>query len=138
MRVTAAIVDGSFMLGGILLAIIPIWLAPIWFGTDLFPFDKRTLPLLASVALAVCAVYRLLWIAAGRDSAGMRAARLRLVDFYGRTPGRRLRYLRLFGSLISVLAAGLGVIWSLFDEDGLTWHDHISGAFPTPVDPMNV
>jgi hypothetical protein len=30
-----------------------------------------------------------------------------------------------------LLAAGTGLIWALVDEDSLTWHDHISGTFPT-------
>ncbi len=127
MRLTASLVDLLIMFGGTILTMLPIW-----FGTGSLTFDKRTLLILAVVALVVCAAYRVLCIVAGCDSIGMRAARLRLIDFDGRKPARNRRYLRLLGSLISVLAAGLGVIWSLFDEDSLTWHDHISGTFPTP------
>ena len=39
--------------------------------------------------------------------------------------------LRLGGSVLSFLAAGIGLVWSLVDEDRLTWQDHISSTFPT-------
>jgi uncharacterized RDD family membrane protein YckC len=61
----------------------------------------------------------------------MRKAGLQLVDFDGNPPSQARRYLRLFGSILSFLAAGIGLIWSLVDEDRLTWHDHISSTFPT-------
>ena len=41
------------------------------------------------------------------------------------------RYQRLLGSMISVLAGGMGLIWVFLDQDCLTWHDHISSTFPT-------
>jgi hypothetical protein len=28
----------------------------------------------------------------------------------------------------------LGIVWALLDEEHLTWHDHISKVFPTPID----
>ncbi len=33
--------------------------------------------------------------------------------------------------MLSLFAGGIGLVWSLVDEDGLTWHDHISATFPT-------
>jgi uncharacterized RDD family membrane protein YckC len=61
----------------------------------------------------------------------MCAMGLRLVDFYGNPPSRALRYQRALASFISFLAAGIGLIWALVDEDALTWHDHMSSTFPT-------
>jgi hypothetical protein len=31
--------------------------------------------------------------------------------------------------LLSVLPLGLGVMWSIFDEDHLSWHDRLSGTY---------
>jgi uncharacterized RDD family membrane protein YckC len=76
-------------------------------------------------------LYKLVWTVAGRDSIGMSFAGLRLVDFDGNPPSSERRYQRMFGSFLSLLAAGTGLIWALVDEDSLTWHDHISGTFPT-------
>jgi uncharacterized RDD family membrane protein YckC len=57
---------------------------------------------------------------------------LRLLNFDGRPPTREQRMLRLGASFLSVLSAGLGLLWALVDEESLTWHDHISQTFPTP------
>lgn len=95
------------------------------------PLQKSILPFFAAAMITIPLFYKLLWTALGRDSIGMQRAGLQLVDFDGRPPSQRRRYLRLFGSLLSLFAAGLGIVWALVDEDGLTWHDHISSTFPT-------
>ena len=38
---------------------------------------------------------------------------------------------RMAGGLLSVISVGLGLLWAVFDEDRLTWHDHVSRTFPT-------
>jgi uncharacterized RDD family membrane protein YckC len=92
---------------------------------------KQNLPFLLMALATVPLLYKLLWTFAGCDTIGMRRAGLRLIDFDGNPPSQKRRYLRSFGSMLSFLAAGIGLIWSLVDEDRLTWHDHISGTFPT-------
>jgi hypothetical protein len=39
--------------------------------------------------------------------------------------------MRQLAGLLSVVSAGLGLVWALVDEENLTWHDHISKTFPT-------
>jgi hypothetical protein len=29
-----------------------------------------------------------------------------------------------------MLPAGLGMAWSIFDEDGMAWHDRLSSTYP--------
>ena len=43
-----------------------------------------------------------------------------------------VRLFRVGAAGLSVLAAGLGILWALVDEESLTWHDHISKTYPTP------
>jgi hypothetical protein len=31
--------------------------------------------------------------------------------------------------LISVIPAGLGMVWSIFDEDQMSWHDRLSKTY---------
>ena len=126
LRVEAALIDGL------------ITLLPAMAGLALFlyegghlSFNKHVLPFWMAAFLTVPVLYKLLWTIAGRDSIGMSFAGLRLVDFDGHPPSSERRYQRMFGSFLSVLAAGTGLIWALVDEDALTWHDHISGTFPT-------
>lgn len=88
-----------------------------------------TLPLLAAVAL----LYQGMWVLGNGDSAGMRFAGLELVNFDGYRPARKERLLRMFGTWIGFAPLGLGILWSLFDEEGLTWHDMISHTIPTPA-----
>ena len=98
-----------------------------------FSLDKHAAPFFILAILTVPLFYKLLWALAGRDTTGMRKAGLQLVDFDGNAPSPARRYQRLCGTLLSFLAAGIGMLWALVDEDGLTWHDHISGTFPTIV-----
>jgi len=75
--------------------------------------------------------YGLIWTIAGTETAGMRWMHLRLVTFVGFPPEPRHRVLRFFGSVLS-LCTLIGLLWSIVDEENLTWQDHISGTFPTP------
>ncbi len=95
------------------------------------PTDKHLLPLMLAALATIPLFYKLLFTFAGCDSVGMRRAGLQLVDFDGNPPSSTRRYQRCLGSLLSLSAAGIGLIWSLVDEDHLTWHDHISSTFPT-------
>lgn len=78
-------------------------------------------------------LYRLLWAAASTDSIGMRSCGLQLLNFDGAVPDSRQRIQRVFSSYLSLAAGGLGLLWALADEEKLTWHDHISKSFPTPI-----
>ena len=95
-------------------------------------FNKPSLALCAGVVAGVVFLYRMLWCLGGGDTPGMRFAGLRLVDFDGRRPEREQRTIRLAASVLSIVSAGLGLVWALVDEESLTWHDHISKTFPTP------
>jgi uncharacterized RDD family membrane protein YckC len=126
-RLMAAAVDLSAVLialvlfGGILYAC----------GGD-FSLTRQSVTIYAGVASLTAMFYRVLWCLGNGDSPGMRFAGLHLVDFDGRTPTRERRLVRQLVSLLSLLSAGLGLIWALVDEENLTWHDRISETFPTP------
>jgi uncharacterized RDD family membrane protein YckC len=88
------------------------------------------------VVLALGLFYRVLWCVLRAESAGMQFFRLRLLNFDGYEPEPAQRTVRLVAACLSVAAAGLGLLWALFDEEKLTWHDHISKTFPT-VEPAS-
>ena len=126
LRVEAALIDGLLVLCGYAL------------GAALFVYkggnvsaDKHAILFLLFALATVPLVYKLLWVFVGRDSIGMQRAGIRLVDFDGNPPSHARRYQRFFGSILSLLAAGVGLVWALVDEDRLTWHDHVSSTFPT-------
>lgn len=94
--------------------------------------NKHTLPLLLGIVTVFYLMYKVLWCLADGDTAGMNWAHLKVVNFDGQAPDREQRLFRIAAGCLSLLAAGLGLIWALVDEEALTWHDHISKTFPTP------
>jgi uncharacterized RDD family membrane protein YckC len=123
----AAAVDTSVVLLGLGVFLAIFFLA----GGDMV-LNRQTTPFLVGVAVVIGMFYRFLWSLANGDTPGMRFAGLRLVDFDGRRPDREQRGVRQVAGILSVLSAGLGLVWALVDEESLTWHDHISKTFPTP------
>jgi uncharacterized RDD family membrane protein YckC len=93
---------------------------------------RQTLPLFIGIATVLGLLYKMLWSLADGDSPGMRWTRLRTVNFDGHQPDREQRLFRTASAFISLMAAGLGLMWALVDEESLTWHDHMSKTFPTP------
>ena len=59
---------------------------------------------------------------------GMQAWRLKLETADGGKPGLIASSIRFFAAILSLLPAGLGFWWQLWDKDGLAWHDRLSGT----------
>jgi uncharacterized RDD family membrane protein YckC len=96
----------------------------------------KTLPTLrgveigATVALVVVGtLYQALFYGLSMETPGMKYAQISLCTLDGETPTRARRLRRLAAMLLSVLPLGLGVMWSIFDEDHLSWHDRLSGTY---------
>ena len=126
-RLIAAAVDVSLVLVAVGLFFGVFYLL----GGEL-SVTRENLPVFAGVTAVIALFYRVLWCLGNGDSLGMSFAGLHTVDFDGRRPNRRKRAVRQVASLLSLISAGLGLIWALVDEENLTWHDHISKTFPTP------
>ncbi len=67
------------------------------------------------------------WSGYGR-TLGMQSWRLRIETADGAKPSYAASSLRFFAAVFSWLPVGLGFWWQLWDADGLTWHDRISGT----------
>jgi uncharacterized RDD family membrane protein YckC len=126
-RLVAAAVDGS-----LILVAVGVFLGIFFLSGGQVSLDRQAFSFIAGVSAVIALFYRALWCLANGDTPGMRFAGLRLVDFDGRRPDREQRGVRQVAGLLSLLSAGLGLIWALVDEEKLTWHDHISKTFPTP------
>ena len=125
-RAIAAAFDASIVVIGYGLFLLVFRLAG-----GAFAFNRPNLLVLAGAFALIAFAYSALWAIAGGETAGMRWSGLRLITFSGFPPERNQRLLRLAGSCLSVCTA-VGLLWSLWDEESLTWQDHISGTFPTP------
>jgi uncharacterized RDD family membrane protein YckC len=67
------------------------------------------------------------WTRSGR-TLGMQSWRLQLEREDGSRPGVGAATIRFFAAILSWLPLGLGFWWQLWDREGLTWHDRLSGT----------
>jgi len=126
LRLQAALLDALICVCGMGVAAAAYHLAG-----GVFALPLHATALYGGVAAALMLFYHLYWSVLGRETPGMRLFGLRVLTFDGAAPNWRLRVLRLAATGLSLLSAGLGLVWSLVDEEKLTWHDHISKTFPT-------
>jgi uncharacterized RDD family membrane protein YckC len=132
-RSIAAVFDTAMVLLGVGLFLLVFIAVPAIFGIggSVGTMGGGNGMVFLCAAGVIALFYRLLWCIGNGDTPGMRFAGLRLVDFDGRVPDRERRGMRQVAGLLSVISAGLGLVWALVDEENLTWHDHISKTFPT-------
>jgi uncharacterized RDD family membrane protein YckC len=126
-RMMAAGVDGFLSLVAMGVFLTTFKLA----GAEII-LAKETLPFYGMSAALILLFYRVLFCIANADTPGLRWTGLRVLDFDGRAPSCKQRWYRLLGGFVGAIAAGIGLIWAMVDEEQLTWHDHMSKTFPTP------
>lgn len=132
-RLMAALCDAAIVLVGVALFAGSFFVVTSTFGEGgELAINKQTLPLLGGITVLFALLYNTLWAFGNEDTVGMVWARLRLVNFDGQKPNREQRLYRMAAGALSLMAAGLGLLWALVDEESLTWHDHMSRTFPTP------
>jgi uncharacterized RDD family membrane protein YckC len=74
-------------------------------------------------------LYHLGFLLTMRSTPGMRYAGLAVCTFDDEHPTRAQLRDRLLAMLVSVLPVGLGLAWSAFDENHLSWHDRLSRTY---------
>ena len=123
-RLLATFVDCTLIAGALVAAAM---LAA--YNTSELP-RLRALEFPAAVALlAIGVAYYTCFMTLGRSTPGMKYAGIELNSFSGYTTSRSQRCGRLLALLLSVLPLGLGVVWALFDDGHLTWHDRLSRTY---------
>jgi len=80
-------------------------------------------------ALGFAALYEWFFLTFAKVTPGMRYAQLSLCTFDDEVPNAAQVKGRMKAMLISVLPVGLGVVWSIFDEDQMSWHDRLSKTY---------
>ena len=76
--------------------------------------------------LFIALAYFFLFTALISKTLGMEHQRLIVVRFDGKVPSIEDVGFRTLGYCISAGCFGLGLLWAIFDPEGLTWHDRIS------------
>jgi uncharacterized RDD family membrane protein YckC len=60
---------------------------------------------------------------------GMKYAGIGLCTFDEKSPTREQLQRRLVAMMLSLVPVGLGLVWSIFDDDHLSWHDRFSKTY---------
>lgn len=131
-RFFAAVMDTAMILIGFFLFVAGTQLAGMAGGApEILGSGRPFLMMMGSFLFVVTAFYGVIWMFAGRETAGMRMAGLELITFDNSPLDPVTRLIRVATTWLSIGSAGLGVIWAIADEEKLTWQDHISKSFPT-------
>jgi uncharacterized RDD family membrane protein YckC len=123
-RIMAALVDGALSFAGFLIFVF------VFSSCTAHPPSGRTA--LAAGFLAVVATfvaYQWLFFRFGESTPGMMYAGIALCTLDDDNPTRPAMQRRVGALLLSALPLGLGLLWAVFDEDHLGWHDRISGTY---------
>lgn len=92
------------------------------------------LPLLAGsifLSLLVFAVlYQVLFFSLRDATPGMLYARIGMCTFNDENPSRKALRRRIAATLLAACPLGLGLLWTLLDDEGLGWHDRMSRMYP--------
>lgn len=123
-RLLAAVVDAALISAAVLAA------AALFAANATALPGPREMGMGAAAAfVAVTALYELMFFMMAPTTPGMRYAHIGLCTFGNEHPTRQQRWRRLAAMGLSVLPAGLGLVWSLFDEERLCWHDRLSQTY---------
>jgi uncharacterized RDD family membrane protein YckC len=125
-RAVASALDWSMVLIGYGLFLMLFRLL----GGD-FVLTRPNLIVFGGMLLLTGFTYGLFFAMAGAETPGMHWTQLRLTTFDGFPTENRTRFVR-FGAACLSRCTLLGLLWSLADEESLSWQDHISRTFPTP------
>lgn len=94
------------------------------------PPTGKPAELLGAIGLALIGMlYYALFFALPASTPGMKYAGIGLCTFDDQTPTRAQLRRRVGAMFLSLLPVGLGLVWSIFDEDHLSWHDRYSQTY---------
>jgi uncharacterized RDD family membrane protein YckC len=79
--------------------------------------------------LGMMGLYQLYFAGMAGQTLGMRLMGIRLLSVRGGPPGPGRGLLRLLAFIPSVMPAGLGWLWALFDRERRALHDHLAGTY---------
>ncbi|WP_246221594.1 RDD family protein [Marichromatium bheemlicum] len=125
-RLGAIFYDG-LLLVGIMMIVTGLVSIPYGLITGANYYESAlALNLLRLILLAVVAAFFVYFWTHGGQTLGMRAWRLRALDDNGQPLTTATAFKRFVWAFVSLLPAGLGLLWCLFDGDKLAWHDRKS------------
>jgi uncharacterized RDD family membrane protein YckC len=94
-----------------------------------FTLSKLTAVVYTTTFAMVYVQYFALFTIFGGTTPGMMLRNLQVTSFSGEPPTPRQMLLRSMGYMLSAGTFFLGFLWSMWDEDELTWHDRLSRTY---------
>ncbi len=73
--------------------------------------------------------YHWLFMSYRGGTPGMRYAEIALCTFDDDNPTRKALRARIWATVMAALPLGLGLVWALFDEDSVGWHDRMTRTY---------
>jgi uncharacterized RDD family membrane protein YckC len=123
-RLMAAVVDGALILASF------VTVGYLVAHNVQHPPTGKPAELLGAFALALIGMlYYAFFFALPVCTPGMMYAGIGLCTFDEKSPTRAQLRRRLGAMLLSLLPVGLGLVWSIFDDDHLSWHDRFSQTY---------
>ncbi|HEU5457253.1 MAG TPA: RDD family protein [Terracidiphilus sp.] len=83
----------------------------------------------AGLVAGIGAFYAVAFLLLAGLTPGMWYARLQVRNFENEQPSLAQMRGRLLAMVASVMPMGMGMIWALFDDEGLSWHDRLSRTY---------
>jgi uncharacterized RDD family membrane protein YckC len=96
------------------------------FFSGVIALDSGSYLIFSLLFLLTYLFYSLFFLSASNQTVGMMITDLHVVDEDGKRPSISQLIRRCFGFVASVLVVGLGLLWSLFDQENRCFHDRIS------------
>lgn len=130
LRLMSGLVDAIAVLAGFLVFIGAFGLAASRFLPGGLHMSLQTAAISAAGIIVLLAVlYQYVFFTFSDATPGMRYARIGLCTFSDDNPTREAMRRRILALILSAAPFGVGLIWSLLDEDRLAWHDRISRMY---------
>jgi len=98
-----------------------------------FTLSKLSAAVYAATFAIVYLQYFALFTIFGGTTPGMMMRNLEVVSFSGEPPTPRQMLLRSAGYVLSAATFFLGFLWTIWDENELTWHDRLSRTHLSPA-----
>lgn len=83
----------------------------------------------AGLFLGIAALYQIYFGGILGQTLGKRLMRIRIISVRGAAPGATRGMVRAVALMLSLVPAGLGWLWAIFDREHRSVHDHLSGTY---------
>ncbi len=118
--------------GGLVAVATAVFTVSFFLFTEATPTLRLLLPMLVAVPCFFWCAYQYMFLVYTGSTPGMFVAGLELITFDDGLVNLRTRRWRAAATVVSCVSLGLGYLWSLVDEDSLTWHDRITHTLVAP------